>query len=175
MKPTRAHSLLLPAILALALAGCGATSADNSTNSSTAAAPAQEEKPPAAPRAATLSQQEVAAAKVGTPERAVLEWWRDVQINDPEQALAFYAEPPALPDLAGQFNLVSPHLGGSVEVVSVDEEGDPALAKVRWTKPNGDARVVTLRLEQSGGAWKLVDTRFVDELVVELQAADAGS
>ena len=174
MKRTRAQALLLLAILAFVLAGCGATSDDNSSAGSTAAAPAQEEKPPAASAATTISAGEVAAAKPGTPERSILEWWREVQANDPEEAVNLYVKPPALADLAGQFNLVSPHMGGAIEIVSVDEEGSPAVAKVRWKQPNGETRVVTLRLEQSGGAWKLVDTRFLDEMVVELQVANSG-
>ena len=158
------------AILALVLAGCGATSADNTTTTAAAAKGKQSE--PAPPQAkVTISEQQIAASEPGSAEEAVLEWWRAVQVNDPEAALDFYLEPPALADLAGQFNLVSPELGGSVEVVSVDEEGDPAVAKVRWEQPNGEARVVTLRLQQDGGTWKLVDTRFLDEMVVELQAA----
>jgi hypothetical protein len=163
------------AILAFALAGCGG-GADTSTSTEVAAPANEKQADPASKQAkAMVSEKQISAAKPGSAERTVLEWWREVQANDPEQALALYLNPPALPDLAGQFNLVSPHLLGAVKVVSVDAESDPAVAKVRWKQPNGDVRVVSLRLKQDGGAWKLVDTRFLDEMVVELQAAGAGS
>lgn len=172
MKRTRAQALLL-AILALTLAGCGGATGDISTGPAGAGAPVSgQQSPPASKQPpGTVSEKQISATEPGSAERTVLEWWRQVQLNDPEQALGLYLQPPALPDLAGQFNLVSPHLRGSVGVLTV-EEGDPAVAKVRWKQRNGEVRVVTLRLkEDSGGAWKLVDSRFLDEMVVELQAA----
>ncbi len=172
MKRTRVQALLL-AIFALALAGCGGATEDISNSAAEAGAPAgeQQSSPASKQPPGTVSEKQISGTEPGSAERAVLEWWRQVQLNDPEQALRLYLQPPALPDLAGQFNLVSPHLRGSVGVLTV-EEGDPAVAKVRWKQQNGDLRVVTLRLKQDGGgAWKLVDSRFLDEIVVELQAA----
>ena len=172
MKRARAQVLLL-AIFALVLAGCGSTSEEDSTGTTGAdtVASGQQSAPASRQEPGVVSEKQISGTEPGTAERTVLDWWRQVQLNDPEQALDLYLQPPALPDLAGQFNLVSPHLRGSVGVLTV-EEGDPAVARVRWKQPNGDVRVVTLRLEQDGGgAWKLVDSRFLDEMVVELQAA----
>ena len=122
-----------------------------------------------------VTDQQVAAAPAGTPQRSVLEWWRDVQVNDPEHARGLYASPPTLPNLAGQFNFVEDRLDGGVEVVAVKRNGPRRVVTVGWTPPDKAERRVALRLVRETGTWKLLDTRFVDELVVRLQQRESGA
>lgn len=116
-----------------------------------------------------VTDQQVAAAPAGTPQRSVLEWWRDIQVNDPEHARELYATPPTEPNLAGQFNFLADRLDGTVAVVAVARRGPRRLVTVSWTPPGQGERRVALRLVREGGAWKLLDTRFVDEMVARLQ------
>ena len=166
----RSHVTLLATLALTAAAfGCG-NSAESTTTTTAAAEPAGTKSAEAKERPKGVSEKQIAGAPVGSPERAVLEWWRDVQVNDPEHARGLYAEPPTLPNLAGQFNLVAGHLEGNIEVVAVTEEGDRAVAKVRWSRSDGAERNVTLRLQELDGGWGLLGARFLDEMVVELQA-----
>lgn len=152
-------ALPLVALVLVGMAGCGDGSADNGGGEEigVGVVPAQVESAPA-----------------GTPQRTVLEWWRYVQVNDPEQARRLYLAPPTLPNLAGQFNFVAGRLDGTVRIASVEQRGDRASVHVRWRPENGKARRVTLRLGDDGAAWKLLDTRFLDAMVAELQRAEAG-
>ncbi len=167
--------ILLLAFAALVMAGCGKNEDPVTTGAAPARSPETKRKPDRSqPRASlTVTKAQIAAASPGTAERTVLEWWRDVQINDPEHARDLYIEPPTLPNLAGQFNFVAGLLKGSIEVVSATQEGNRAVAEVRWTRPGGAERDVTLRLEEVDGEWALLDTRFLDEMVEDLQADGA--
>lgn len=143
--------LLVTLAVVVGLAGCGAEA---------------EPQPPAGqPQAAEPTR----AASASTPRQAVLGWWRYVRAKDPQSARAFYADPPALPDLAGQFNFLGERLGGEIEVLS--SAGKRGITRVRalWSPPSGKPRKVTLRLREEGGTWKLLDARFLDEMVARLQ------
>lgn len=159
--------LLVVLSLAVIAVGCGG----DSGTTRTANEPAKTGKPTAPPKAdVTLVQ--IRQSPQGEPERTVLEWWRDAQINDPEHARQLYLEPPDLPDLAGQFNFVGERLDGSVKVLSSEEEEGKALVRVRWATPQGEDRQVVLRLGEEDGSWKLLDARFLDEMVAQLQQDD---
>lgn len=158
--------LAIVALLAAALAGgCGSGESSAGTAQSTASE---------AEAGAAISAVQVDRAAPGTPERTVLEWWRDVQRNDPEHARGLYAMPPTLPNLAGQFNLVAETLAGSVAVIASERKGGLMVVRVRWVPVGEKTRRVTLRLAEDAGKWKLLDTRFLDELVVELQQDEGG-
>jgi hypothetical protein len=158
--------LCLLALLALALGGCSGASGDRTTTETTANAPKQ-----AKPKA-DVTPAQVERSDPGSPERVVLEWWRDIQLNDPEHAQRLYLEPPRLADLAGQFNVVAGRLAGAAEVVSSQEEDGAAAVEVRWSRPAEGPRVVSLQLEERGGKWKLLGPRFVNEMVARVQAAE---
>lgn len=154
--------------LAAIAVGCGGDSGTTRTEG-----PSKTGKP--APPKADVTLVQIKQSPREAPERTVLEWWRDVQINDPEHARQLYLEPPALPDLAGQFNFVGNRLDGSVEVLSTEEAEGQARVRVRWETPQGNDRRVVLRLEEGDGSWKLLDARFLDEMVAELQQDESGS
>jgi hypothetical protein len=123
--------------------------------------------------APAVSEAEIGQYKEGTPQHTALEWWRTAQINEPEVALPLYAEPPTLPNLAGQFNYVVGQLAGSVKVASVKTKGDEAVVTMAWDKPDAPPRHVTIGMEDMGGDWKITTVRFLDQIVEKLQAAEA--
>jgi ketosteroid isomerase-like protein len=125
--------------------------------------------------AAAVSEAEINRYKSGTAQHTALEWWQAVQLNEPEAALPLYAEAPTLPNLAGQFNYVVGRLAGSVKVTSVKAKGDEAVVTVSWHKPGAPPRRVTIGMERKGGEWKIATVRFLDELVAQLQKAEAAS
>ncbi len=153
-------ALTVVALSVLGLAGCGGS---DRTDGGASAEPA-----------VTVAVSQIGAEPAGTPQRTVLHWWRDVQLNDPEHARGLYLAPPALPSLAGQFNFVAGELAGSVEVVAVERRGERAVVRVRWEPAPGQERRATLRLGEDGGGWKLLDARFLDQLVADKQRAEAG-
>lgn len=143
----RALNLLLALVLAVAVAGCG-----DSARTSTAGVPSEANPAPAE-----------------TPRQAVLAWWDHVQANDPERARGFYLDPPALPDLAGQFNFLGSAIDGEMKVLAVGRKNGTMRVRATWTPPGGKPRRVTLRLRREGGGWKLLDARFLDEIVARLR------
>lgn len=154
---SRALVLVLPVLVAGALlAGCGGSGDSTSATSD-------------ADRPNTITSEQIESFSPREPQRAVLEWWRAVQLNDPDEAVDLYLEPPRFPDLAGQFNYVAGELDGTVAVVAVKRRGARAEVKVRWRQPDGTRTVETLRLEDADGAWKLLDARFLDEIVFRMQ------
>lgn len=163
------RSLGLLALLAFAalVQGCGGDS--TSTAPSSGAATTQPDL------AAAVSEAEIDRYKAGTAQRTGLEWWRAVQLNEPEFARSLYAEPPALPDLAGQFNFVTGQLAGTVKVASVKPRGNQAVVAIDWDKPGVPPRQVTLRMERQDGEWKIVSTLFLDLIVQEMQQSAGGA
>jgi hypothetical protein len=153
----------LATVALVAIQGCGGSSEEGSTGESTVIVAG----PP------LLKKAEVRAETEGTPQRAALEWWFAVQQNDPETAVALYAEEPPLPALAGQFNLAGGTLGGAVEIDSVDRSGPEATIVATQTIPGAKPpeRKVTLRLIEEDGAWKLADNLVLDEAVKQIQGS----
>lgn len=173
---TRLSAPLLVGVLAmamaLALAGCGGGDDGTAAAPTSAAAEGRGASDGQRPRPAAITLAQVRRAPAGTPRRTVLEWWRDVQLNEPARARSLYVDPPTYPDLAGQFNFVAGWLDGSVRIAETQMEGDVAVLSVRWRRPDGEARTVTMRLEEEGGRWKLLDARFLDEMVAARQRAE---
>lgn len=146
----RALHLLLALVLLVAIAGCG----DSARTSTAGSSP-------------TADSATVPAAE--TPRQAVLAWWDYVQANEPESARGFFLDPPALPDLAGQFNFLGSAIEGEMKVPSVGRKNGTTRVRATWTPPGDKPRRVTLRLRREGGEWKLLDARFLDEMVASLR------
>lgn len=163
MRFARHKPLFCLATIAVVVTGCGGSSSTPSTTTG------QEEQP-----GQTVSEAQISRAAPASPERTVLAWWRDVQLNDPEDARDLYLTPPTLPNLAGQFNFVAGELAGTVKVVSTERRDKGVVARVKWKRPDGGTELVTLRLREEGGEWKLLDTRFLDEMVTQMQKAEDG-
>jgi hypothetical protein len=162
--------LVLLALAALVVlgAGCGGASSSTSTSAASSGAAGEAE-------GAAVSEAEIDRYKEGTTQHTALEWWRTVQLNEPELARTLYAEPPSLPNLAGQFNYVVGQLDGSVKVASVKTKGNQAVVAINWKKPGAAPRKVTLQMERKNGEWKIASTLFLDLIVQKLQRAEASS
>jgi hypothetical protein len=165
----RCLALLALAALFSAAQGCG--SSNDSTTPESDASTTQLDPSDA------ISEAEIERYETGAPQQVALQWWRAVQLNEAELARTLYAEPPSLPDLAGQFNFVAGQLVGPVEIASVKRKGDQAIVAIDWDKPGAPPRQVTLQMEHRHGEWKIVSTLFLDLIVQRLQlrseAADA--
>lgn len=164
----RCFGLLAVAASFVFAQGCGGdTTPPPPTAAPTGTTTAQSDAAPA------ISEAEIGQYEEGTPQHTALEWWRTVQLNEPEVALPLYAEPPTLPNLAGQFNYVVGQLAGSVKVASVKTKGDQAVVSMAWDKPGEPPRHVVIEMEEKGGEWKIATVRFLDQIVQKLQAAEA--
>jgi hypothetical protein len=161
----RCFALLALAALVVVGAGCGGASSSVSTSTTTASSGEAE--------GGAVSEAEIDRYKEGTAQHTALEWWRTVQLNEPELARTLYAEPPSLPNLAGQFNYVIGQLDGSVKVASVKTKGNQAVVAINWKKPGTAPREVTLQMEHKNGEWKIASTLFLDLIVQKLQRAEA--
>jgi cell wall-associated NlpC family hydrolase len=163
--------------LLLALPGCG-----ESSNTPSTVAPAAAEAGGGSEAASgseagsgqTVSTVAISKYKPGTPEHTALSWWRAVQTNNPNAAISLYAEPPTLPNLAGQFNLVGEALAGTVKVASTKKKGTTATVNVIWSQPGGKTQPESLNEEELAGEWKIADTEFLDRMVQEIQAEEEG-
>lgn len=164
MSAARHGCALLIVLAALLAAGCGSSGSTTTGASSTGAEPISE---------AGVTVAQIEKYPAGSPEATVLEWWRDLQLNDPESASDLYLEPPSLANLAGQFNYVAGDFDGKVTVLSRKEAEGAALVRVRWSPAPGEVKRVTLRLAPDGDVWKLADARFVDQEVSRLQREEA--
>ncbi|HEX5984267.1 MAG TPA: hypothetical protein VFY69_08680 [Solirubrobacterales bacterium] len=157
---SRALTLVLSLLVAAGLlAGCGGSGASTSG--------AEADRPN------TIPSRQIESIPSRGPQRTVLEWWRAVQLNDPDEAIDLYLEPPRMPDLAGQFNYVAGELDGTVAVAAVKRQGSQAEVRVRWRRPDGTRTTETLQLQDDDGAWKLLGARFLDEIVARMQREEA--
>jgi hypothetical protein len=160
--------LALLALAALVVLGAGCGGASTSTSTATSSASGETE-------GAAVSEAEIDRYKEGTAQHTALEWWRTVQLNEPELARTLYAEPPSLPNLAGQFNFVIGQLDGSVKVASVKTKGNQAIVAISWKRPGAAPHQATLQMERKNGEWKIASTLFLDLIVQKLQRAEAGA
>ncbi len=120
-----------------------------------------------------VSNAQVQRYEAGSPQRTTLEWWRAVQLNDPELARMLYTDPPTLPNLAGQFNFVAGQLDGTVKIASVKKNGKQAAVAIGWKKPKAPPRRVTIQVEREDGSWKIAPVRFLELLVQQMQKEEA--
>jgi hypothetical protein len=150
------------AVLIAIFQGCGGSETPAATSGAQTAASS-------AAAGSTVSETEIQRYSAGTPQHTALEWWRAVQVNDPQLARDLYAEPPTLPNLAGQFNFVAGQLAGTAKVVSVQPKGKKAVVAIAWHKPGAPPHQVTVGMERKGGQWKIAETLFLDLMVQQMQ------
>lgn len=153
---------LFAAACALALGACG-------DSDSSASSDAPETPPP-------LSDQEVRAAAKGSPERAILEWWRALQFQDPVTGYDFLSRKLKSQTSAEEFRTQIPLLQGRVtgrpEVVDIVKTGGgtKARALIQIAFPSGTLNR-TLELVREGGKWRLADDFFIRESIRAAQTA----
>jgi hypothetical protein len=164
----RSLAILALAALVAVATGCGSSASTTPTATPSSTATAE-------PEGAVVSPIEIEQYEEGTAQHTALEWWRAVQLNEPELARNLYAEPPSLPNLAGQFNYVAGQLDGSVKIASVKTKGNQAVVAIEWKKPGAAPREVTLQMERKNGEWKIASTLFLDLIVQKLQSAETGA
>lgn len=149
-------------VTALLLAGCGG---------------GEDPPPPGSPSAAEflITPAAVNAEPAGSPQRALLSWWRSIQYNDFEGYLAALAAPlrsqrQGDPRAQRDLTLVAGELIRSQPKISdVEEESSTAtvFTRIETRQPIGATRFTTtsnpqgFTLVREGGEWKIADDYFV--------------
>jgi hypothetical protein len=152
----------LAVALALAIGGCGDDDDDGPTATD-------------APR--TVAADDIAEFAQGTPERAVLEWWRHVQFRNAEGAHDLYSDDAEVTpeDLGRQITYAASSFVGVPEVVDVDKDGDLATVYMTLQAPESDAapRPLSANLREEGGEWLLRDDFLMEQQVARVARARA--
>lgn len=149
-------------IAAALLAGCG--SDDDSDE-------------PSGPR--TISTDAIAQEQKGTPERATLEWWREVQFQNAAGAAERYASGAKVDaeDLNRQVAVAQSSFAGVPEVVDVTRDGDLATVYLTISPPGSDAppRNLSVNLVEGDGEWLLRDNLLMEQAVARVARAQAAA
>jgi hypothetical protein len=124
-----------------------------------------------------LTKRDIERYPESSPARAVLEWWRALQFDNPAFATRYYAARVELtPKRLERKLAIGPdllNLKARLRVVDVIKKGRTATVLVLLTKvmrhPNGradKARVPqAFNLVHEGGNWRLSDNRYIDRVV----------
>jgi hypothetical protein len=132
---------------------------------------------PSGPR--TISEKEIDEADRGSPERATLEWWREVQFQNAGGAAERYAAEADV-DVEGlnrQVSVAQSSFAGVPEVVDVTREGDLATVYLTIAPPSSDAppRNVSVNLVEVDGQWLLRDNLLMEQAVARVARAQAAA
>jgi hypothetical protein len=164
-KVTRAIRLaatLATVIAVPAIASCGG---DDDTTTTTA------------PR--TVAAEDVGAFERGSPERAVLEWWRYVQFRNAEGAHALYSDEAdvTLDDLSRQVTYAASSFVGVPEIVDVEQGDGLATVYMVLQAPGSDAppRPLSANLREEGGTWVLRDNVLMEQQAARVARARAAA
>lgn len=169
MTPSTSRALLPVALLAVAAVGCGELPTPPKGTD-----PTRPYRLAMRPEAIPLATVRDAAA--GSPERALLTWFRAIQLGRLQTALSLYdpAVRPTLRELRRQRNAAEALLGQASfdRVVNVAGSGDTAtvfaLLVRRLRAPNGQTDHYTLpqgfAMRRAGDRWVLADNLFLSEL-----------
>jgi len=122
-----------------------------------------------APRPQALTADGVSRYRQGSPERAAIEWWRDVQYANVGDLPGRYAPEVKVTgeDLQEQLPPVRPFFESTPRVDSVVERGDTATVYVLAFPQRGGRQVeaVAVRLKKrSGEGWELADNLLIEQL-----------
>jgi hypothetical protein len=128
-----------------------------------------------------VSNGDVATTEPGTPERALLEWFRAVQFGDVRE-VEDLTTPEELDevDSAKLFDAVETvnQSLGRPDIDEVRVDGNRAFARLFLLSYEGDnpeptfARALTLRMKEQGGKWKVDEVGFLIDQAEAVKAAD---
>ena len=176
-KVKRVHrvGLALALLLTLVVAGCGSGHAQPQDLSLTAQQ--------------LVSQSEIDRLPAGTPQRLLLEWWRDIQYANlagyvsafqPSMQHELRRDPKtnrALQWFAGSIRAARP----AIVSIAQRDATTTIYTTIKWRTAIGTKRYVTTSRPQAfvlvrlGGAWRLYDDSFVQaSLPKNLQRASSG-
>ncbi|HEY8467821.1 MAG TPA: hypothetical protein VIL04_13575 [Solirubrobacterales bacterium] len=153
MKTTSTIACLALSLVAATLLGCDGDEERSGTNE------AQR----------TLSRDDLRRYPPGSPERAALEWWRDLQFQNAGGAHERYAEDaaPPLEDLARQVSIAASSFVGIPEIVDVSKDGELATVYMQISPPGSSAppRNLSVNLVEDDGEWLIRDNLLVEQAV----------
>jgi hypothetical protein len=122
-----------------------------------------------------LSAAAVERQPPGSPARALFEWWRVMQFDDPRAGARLYAQAlritPA--QLERQLAVATPAFDPRPLFVESQQRGELAIVRVllesRARNPNGRVDVVraprSFELVRARGGWRLADNRYLERSV----------
>jgi hypothetical protein len=156
-------------LLLLALAGCGGFGDDDVTNRVVVQG--------------VVSSQQVDRQPAGSPQRAVLEWWRALQYRNPVEAARYYSadQHMTVKRMAKYIKPADPALVQRPKLVDAEISGNGAIVRLmldQMTK-NANGRVDHERKAQAfnlvheHGEWKLSDNLYLDEIYKTYRAFTA--
>ena len=178
MSP-RVAFVVLAAILAISLTGCGlegqpfSTSADKTDNASTKV-PVPAELGPA-----VVSDETIEMFPKSSPEVAALTWWRAVQTRDPDAVIESYSSE-ARDELPKSFPVVlvtaiAPTAAQSaISIGDVELEGSDK-ATVFAVIDSADSRLggpLAIPMKKNGDTWEITDPVFLGSLADTYIAAE---
>jgi hypothetical protein len=156
MRTTTLAGAAALVLTATALLGCGGGGDDQPES-------AAED----APR--TLTREDIRAYPSGSPERATLEWWRDLQFQNAGGAHARYVEDaaPPLEDLNRQISIAASSFVGIPEIVDTSKEDGLATVYLQISPPGSSAppRTLSVNLAKEDGNWLIRDNLLVEQAV----------
>lgn len=125
-----------------------------------------------------LTADDLARYASGSPEREVIEWWRDIQFGNPGRVETHYASEAdtSVEELEFQLTQQGTFFEGVPRVDDVDRSGDVAtvyMLVVGSPGGGGSPEPVAVRLVREGTEWKLVDNHLLEELVSQREQARA--
>lgn len=126
-------------------------------------------EPPAQAQQRTLTREDIRAHPPDSPERATLEWWRDLQFQNAGGAHARYVEDaaPPLEDLNRQISIAASSFVGVPEIVDVTKSGGLATVYLQISPPGSSAppRTLSVNLAKEDGNWLIRDNLLVEQAV----------
>lgn len=151
--------LVLAAVVAAGSLGCGSDD-------------------PSPVRTRPLSGEEIARYESGSPERAFIEWWRDVQFNNDRGIAERYADSAHVgkKEIATQVPQIQDFFSGIPSIDEVERSGDMATVYALVIGGTGTANKpepVAVRLQLAGATWQLADNDLIEGIITTSARAQA--
>jgi len=123
------------------------------------------------PRVQVLTSESVDRYRRGSPEREVIEWWRDVQYGNADGVAERYdlSAQVSVDEIQGQLTATRQTFESIPRVDAVTDEGNVStvyLIAFPFRRPN-DTNAYSLRLRRQGRQWKLTDNSLLERLQAE--------